>query len=187
MFPIDIPYEPVQATPIVLVQASASSSALPLDSTQQADYLVKMCDEKSSAEEKNTSNFVTPAEMVIVQIGNKEHRYIDRSTAISQTTLIKTTEHGKLVQETTKNGKVFFTYEPELDYVGKDKATFMVEYAGKRYKVILTLEVSTLVDNNTPLCPEPQFIKVTKPSSGFNGYNLNYVLSSYRIKGVSIK
>jgi hypothetical protein len=128
----------------------------------------------------NTTNVVDIASAVVIELGNREHRDIDPYTAITKVTLLETTKQGKLIQKTTKNGKVYFIYEPVRDFEGKDKATFMVEFAGKRYKVILTLEVSRLVDNNAPLCPETELIKVTKPSSGINGYNLNYVLTSYQ-------
>ena len=172
MFTMDIPSVPAQSTPVVLVQAGASASAPPADGSQQADYLLKMCEEKSSADESNVPNLVDISSAVVVELGNREHRDIDPAKAITKVTLLETTKQGNLIQKITKDGKGYFIYEPISGYEGKDKATFMVEYAGKHYKVELTLLVSRSVDTNSPLCPAtPQFIPLNpKPASSSSGY-----------------
>ena len=68
--------------------------------------------------------------------------------------------------------------------MGKDKAVFLAEFQGKRYMVVVNLVVSKdlienpLTSDMTPVCPEPQLIKLkSKPSSGSSGYDLNPIIA----------
>lgn len=161
MFTMDIPNIPAQNTPSVLALAESFVATSPVNSALQADYLLKMCTEKSSGEDMNVTNIVSPATWLASYIGNQEKRDIDPDTAIVNVTLISATAYGKLIQKNTDSGRVYFTYEPIRDYEGKDSAVFMAEFEGKRYQVVVNFIVSKMVDFKTPLCPAPQLIKVT--------------------------
>jgi len=64
-------------------------------------------------------------------------------------------------------------YEPEPGYEGQDRAVFMAEFEGKRYKIIVVIEVSQYVDESASVCPKPQLIKVNKPQNGSSIIDLN--------------
>src|SRR6266581_3181205 len=182
MFTVDIPYVPVQDTPIVLAQAATTAAG---GTTSSPDYLLKTCMEvSSSTASRAVPNLVDAAGMLVVHIGNREHRYIDPATAIVRLTLLENAKHGELLPKTSGSGRVSYTYSSKPGYLGKDEAVFLAEFQGKRYKVVVNLVVSKdLVENPltsdmTPVCPEPQLIKLkSKPSSGSPGYDLNPVIA----------
>jgi hypothetical protein len=59
--------------------------------------------------------------------------------------------------------------------VGKDRAAFLAEFEGKRYKIVIDLAVSTVIDENSPQCPPAKLIKVSKPTAGLLGVYLGGV------------
>ncbi|MHB8166023.1 MAG: dockerin type I domain-containing protein, partial [Sulfuricella sp.] len=172
MFTMDVPYVPVQETPTLLAQATTPNTG---SNTQQPDYLLKVCDEVPSEGDLTTAmNVVDPAGWLAVQLGNRSGRYIEPGTvATIKHTLLEGTTHGKLIPKVTGSGIAYFMYEPEPGYVGKDRAIFMADFEGKRYKLVIDLKVSTFVDEKSPVCPQPRLIKVKKPISGSSTYDLN--------------
>ena len=46
----------------------------------------------------------------------------------------------------------------------------MAEFEGKRYKIVVDLHVFIMVDENSPVCPQPKLIKVKKPALGSSVY-----------------
>jgi hypothetical protein len=67
-----------------------------------------------------------------------------------------------------------YRYDVTPNYTGNDKAVFMAEYGGKRYKIVVDLRVFLMVDENEPVCPPPKLIKVDrKPVSDSSPYLLN--------------
>jgi hypothetical protein len=171
MFIMDMPYVPAQETPIVLVQAA--TPAVP-----QPDYLLKYCAEKASTGgTRYVMNSVDPAGGLKNYLENRDNHYID-ITAI-KITLLEGTKHGELVP-----GKFAFMYEPTEGYVGKDKAIFMAEFEGKRYKIIVELHVFDVapMESLPSSCPPPQLIKVNgKPVSGSTGYDSGYSFGSLSV------
>ena len=183
MFTMDVPYVPVQDTPIVLAQAAAP------DATTQPDYLLKACEEKPSAGGLITAmNMVSPADLLATQIGNRSNRYIDpATTATIKITLLQGTTHGKLIPQPPANGRVYYEYRSEPGYEGQDQVVFMAEFEGKRYKIVIDLIVSMVIDENSPQCPPAKLIKVNgKPVSGSSTYDLNSTVNIAALDGVSI-
>ena len=92
-------------------------------------------------------------------------------SAIKNITLLEGTKHGKIFGVVDNEGLTSFHYNPIPSYVGGDRAVFMAEFEGKRYKIVVNLKVRLGIDNNSPLCPANphQLIKVTKPSSSSSG------------------
>ena len=191
MFTVDIPYVPVQDTPIVLAQAATTAAG---GATSSPDYLLKTCMEvSSSTASRAVPNLVDAAGMLVVQIGNREHRYIDPATATVKLILLENAKHGELVPETSGSGWVSYTYSSKPGYLGKDEAVFLAEFQGKRYKVVVNLVVSKdlienpLTSDMTPVCPEPQLIKIkSKPSSGSPGYDLNPIITIADLPGTAV-
>lgn len=129
MFIMDVPAVPAQQTPIVLVQATSSAAPPP-------DYLLKICGEKASTGDTNyLMNGINPAGGLKNFLQNRDKEYVD--LAAIKVTLLESPKHGELQGETV-SGVLAFMYYPQEGYVGNDKATFMAEFEGKRYKIIGT-------------------------------------------------
>ncbi len=184
MFTMDVPYIPAQETPYVLAQAATPSA------TPQPDYILNTCKEtESTGDPRSAMRGVNPVGMLAAYMENHLQRLIDRATeATIKLTLIEGTIHGKLNPHTTGDGRLYFMYDPTPDYIGNDKAVFMAEFEGKRYKIVVNLVVSLQVNENpltseqTPVCPPPQLIKVNgKPVSGSSGYDSGYTLGSLSV------
>jgi hypothetical protein len=172
MFIMDVPAIPPQQTPIVLAQAAAP------DTTTQFDFILKDCQEThSTGDSRSAMRAVDPAYMLKNYLQNRDRQYVELNAI--KTTLLEGTKHGEITTEVDNTGLTFYGYDPEPEYVGNDRAVFMAEFEGKRYKIVIDLKVFLEVIENLPsACPEPRLIKVTKPSSGANGY---------RIKGARLK
>jgi len=176
MFIMDVPYAPAQQTPIVLAQAATPVAG----STLQPDYILKQCQEtESTGDPRSAMRSVDPAGWLAVYIGNRDHRVIysnPEALAAIKTTLLEGTTHGKISSVVDNTGRPWYRYDAVPEYVGKDRAVFMAEFEGKRYKIVIDLRVFIGVDENNPTCPPPQLIKVNgKPVSGSSGYDLNSV------------
>ena len=177
MFTMDVPYVPMQETPIVLARAATSGT----DPTLQPDYLLNVCKQtESSGAPMSAMRGVDPAGMLNIYIENQVHHYVDIA-GITNISLLEDTAHGKLNAKTSGSGRVYFMYEPEPSYVGKDKAVFMADFDGKHYKITVELHVFVMVDEKLPTtCPPPQLIKVNgKPVSGSSSFDLNSIPVSF--------
>jgi len=186
MLPMDMPNAPPQETPIVLAQAATPSAG-----GTQPDYLLNACKEVPSGAGETAMNAISPAGMLAAHLGNLSHRYIDLAAqATMKLTQLESVSHGQLHAKTA-SGRVYYMYESEPGYVGKDKAVFMAEFEGVRYKIVVNIVVSEelyrnpLVEGEEPACPPPQLIKVNKPASGSSFYDLNSPSTSLRT-GISV-
>jgi hypothetical protein len=153
MFTMDVPYVPVQDTPIVLAQAA--TPAVP-----QPDFLLKECQQTpSTGAPRSAGRAVDPATMLAAYIGNYvEKRWVEPS-AVKNITLLEGTQHGKIFSWVDKEGLTSYHYDPILNYVGNDRAVFMAEYEGKVYKIVINIAVSLnvgespLLEGEQPVCP----------------------------------
>ena len=69
---------------------------------------------------------------------------------------------------------------PVPDYVGNDNAVFMAEFEGKRYKIVVNLVVSMVIDeNNRHSVPDQNSSKSKNPPSGSSGYDLNSITVTF--------
>jgi hypothetical protein len=171
MFIMDVPYVPVQDTPIVLVQAATSGDG---STTQQSDYVLKDCMETiNGGDPRSAMRAVDPAGMLAVYFEQyKGAKFIDLANI--KTILLDGTAHGKITSVVDNTGRTWYRYDAELGYEGEDNAVFIAEYQGMRYKIVVEIKVSTEVDENSPQCPPPKLIKVNrKPVSGALGSDIN--------------
>lgn len=146
--------------------AAAEQKAGPAPVAPQPDYLLNVCAQtESTGDPMSAMRGVDPAGMLQVYIENYQvHHYVDIA-GITNTAMLEDTTHGKLIAKTSGSGRVYFMYEPEPGYVGNDKAVFMAEFGGKRYKITVELHVFVMVDEKLPsTCPPPQLIKVNGQS-----------------------
>jgi len=176
MFTMDVPTIPVQETPIVLAQAATSGT------TPQPDYLLNACKETvSTGDPKSAMRAVDPAYMLKNFIQNRDNRDVDLAS-IKNISLLEGTTHGKIISGTTNYGRTAYRYDPTPNYIGNDKAVFLAEFEGKAYKIVVELHVFNYAppgEFGASTCPPPKLIKVTKPSTGSSGYDLNSVAVTF--------
>ena len=175
MFTMDVPSVPVQDAPIALVQAAADTAARP------PDYQLNVCQEtESTGDPRSALRSVDPAQLLINYLENRDHRaYAWDASAAVKLTLLEGPAHGTLVSGVA-DGMTSYRYDVTPNYTGNDKAVFMAEYGGKRYKIVVNLVVSLsvgespLMSDEKPVCPPPKLIKVDrKPVSDSSPYLLN--------------
>lgn len=140
--------------------------------TLKPDYLFKVCSEISNSSPRS----VDPAGRLAVYLGNKSNRdLLNNPTALAsiKTTLMEGTMHGKLISPS-------YMYNPDPDYLGTDKAVFMAEFEGKKYKIVVEIKVLIVIDQNSSQCDKPKLIKVNgKPVSGSSDYNLGNITVTF--------
>lgn len=189
MFIMDVPNVPAQETPIVLAQASSAST---VGATLPPDYLLTTCKQtESTGDPTSAGHAVDPAGMLAVYIGNREGRdiYDDQVAMASiKVTMLQSTTVGKITTVVDNTGRSWYRYDAPPGYEGNDKATFMAEYQGKRYKIVVNLVVtptvgeSPLMEGEKPVCPPPKLIKVNgKPVSGTLDIGPGYSLDSLTV------
>ncbi len=122
-------------------------------------FLFKACTEV----EHVTTAFsgVDPALGLASYLERKGRSTIDLSAI--KITLLQGPSHGELTPGTSDYAKSSYTYDPEPDYIGKDRSVFMAEFERKRYKIVVDIVVVEQVNENEPsVCPAPQLIKVNE-------------------------
>ena len=149
----------------------------------QPDYILKVCTEPvSTGSTRYVANSVSPAFGLKNYLQNRDKHYVD--LAAIKITLLEGTKHGEIVSGIADYARSSYLYNPTEGYAGKDKATFMAEFEGKRYKIIVELHVFDVApsENNsdTNSCPPPKLIKVNgKPVSGSSDYNLDNITITF--------
>jgi hypothetical protein len=182
MFTMDVPAVPAQQTPIVLAQSATPAA----ESTPQFNFILKDCQEtESSGGQTIGFNTLSPSAM-LYNYFLSQGRTID--SAGIKADLLEEPSHGKLSNFVT--GKSY-TYDPIPNYVGNDKAVFLAEFDGKRYKIVVELHVfETVFENDQGIssCPPPELIKVNrKPVSGALGADINVgVMDSLTVDAANI-
>lgn len=143
---------------------SAAGATLP------ADYILKDCQETfHTPDPRSAFRAVDPAYMLKNYLQAWEVPGVVNLADI-KTTLLQGTQRGNLLSSTSNAGRTTYHYDPAPGFYGDDKAIFMAEYAGKRYKIVIQIKVTENFNENDPQCPnKPVLIKVTKPSSGSGG------------------
>jgi hypothetical protein len=177
MFAMDVPYVPVQDTPIVLAQTTTSDAG---GISQQSDYILNACQEtEHTVDPRSALRGVDPAGLLGVYLENRDRKPVN--IASIKITLLEGTKHGKIFAEVDNERLTSYHYDPESEYLGNDKAVFMAEFEGKHYKIVVDIKVLYIVDESTSQCGQPQLIKVNKPASGFSGFDSGYGLNSVSV------
>ena len=129
MFALDMP----PTVPVVIVAAAPSQKP-----AMQYDGAIGVCravwpgpvtDPRAAPYDLAPGSFAS--DLVEMKFNKKfKGAYIRKS----KVTLLKAPEHGKIV-EIERNNQLRPTYNPDPDFVGKDRATFLAEIAGYRVRV----------------------------------------------------
>jgi hypothetical protein len=164
MFAMDVPYVPVQDAPMVLAQSEKSGTSV------APDFILNSCKETEHTRDGSISPFggIHPAYMLRNYLASVGSNVKPEDIKV---TLLSAPQHGKL------NG---YLYDPAPGYLGDDRATFMAEYKGKHYKIIVTIKVLVAVDENSPTCPSPELIKVNKNKKAISDAS-PYQLNSFTV------
>jgi hypothetical protein len=161
MLALDVSHIPALTETSALVAHATAPKAQPLS----FDYLLKDCWETEPTPDDPTS--ALRGSSIANKLRNYYQRFANQKIDTSQVkvTLLQTSKNGELQFESFESeGKYHsgFMYFPKPGYLGKDQAIFAAEYAGKRYKVVLNIIVSYIIDERDPICPEPQLIRLKK-------------------------
>ena len=165
VFTLDVPAVSVQLPAITLAQAaSPAPGASPLG---KLDYQLNACQETEQSDPQSAMRGVDPAGMLwyaLGSFGNAKERRLSQDEVIRATkvSLVSNAKHGNLFPEVDNEGLTSFHYDPNPGFVGDDQATFLAEYAGKNYKIVLNLKVfsGVKVFPGSPDCPFPTLIKL---------------------------
>ena len=108
MFIMDVPYVPMQETPIVLVQAGTAAG-----STPQPDYILKECQEtESTGDPRSAMRAVDPAYMLKNYLQGRDGHLVEL-IEIKNVTLLQSVQHGELLQgRSNDTGRTTFRYNP---------------------------------------------------------------------------
>jgi hypothetical protein len=173
--------------------AGAARSRKPFGGNDQAadshqplpDYILKSCTEKEQDMRPNSAlRMVSPAGLVRTYISNLRKKNVNISKFTPA--LLSEPQHGTLeyrVGRDTSPGaglefdgeeivERYYVYDPEPGFVGKDSATFMVEFEGRYYQVEIEIQVRRgFIDQNDDQgCSYgPKVIKVRKSNRGDAG------------------
>ena len=208
MFFLDISPAPTVEVPVLVAQAdygvngnvvmqdltphTQAAPAPAAGTTPQPDYLLTGCKETESSgpigDPRSVFRAVSPGGMLANYLNSSSDKQVVFNLAdIKNVTLLQDTQHGKITSVVNNTGRPWYRYDATPNYIGKDRAVFLAQFEGKVYKIVINLVVSLqvnenpLTDEQTPVCPEPTLIKVTKPSSGDSGFGAGYNLSSVPI------
>ena len=169
MFAMDVPYVPVQEAPVALMQAASTGASV------TPDFILNSCRETEHTRDGSVSPFgvVDPAGVLRYYLVNRDKKSELKLEDI-KFTLLTAPQHGKLKTEFDSKGLLSYAYDPTPGYLGDDRATFMAEYKGKHYKIVVTIKVLEIVDESGSACPPPKLIKVNNKSvSDASPYQLN--------------
>ena len=165
----------VRALMLMMLMCWASqSSAQPTRGKQKFDYLLKSCKEMPSGlSVGSVISMIGPSYVLSEHFRVYKGRDIDQR--LIKETLIEKPKHGeiKLIYESEHNSLGSLHYIPfklgdrngNVGYEGKDRAVYLLEFAGKRYKLILNLivtESGDLTDVGVPSrCHATKLIKLS--------------------------
>lgn len=162
---LDVPYTPAQETPMIMAAATDAVGKQPVD------YLIRSCTEtEHDLKPDNALRGVHPAGEVRNYMERLQKNVLD--IAEFKPTLLQGPQQGSLEYIVGNDESMFYAYDPKPGFLGKDKAVFMVEYRGLRFKVSIDIHVLEIVSSHVDTCPSrPTVIKLRKSSQG-NGSDL---------------
>lgn len=163
---LDVPYVSPQETPMIVAAATDAVGKQPVD------YLIRSCTEtEHDLKPDNALRGVHPAGEVRNYIQRLQQNNV-LDIAEFKPTLLQGPRQGSLEYIVGNDGSMFYAYDPKPGFLGKDKAVFMVEYRGLRFKVSIDIHVLEIVSSHVDTCPSrPTVIKLRKSSQG-NGSDL---------------
>jgi hypothetical protein len=161
MFTMDVPYIPEQQAPIVLADKGSAPA-------MQPDYILHGCQAVSSSESESPESAergIDPALVLALYISRRDYATGDHTddlrAAVKNPILLEGPKHGRIHVVDEKGYGRVFRYEPVPNYEGKDSVSFMVEFKGNYYKIVIELVVVEMTDIHVDECPSlPRLIKV---------------------------
>ena len=129
--------------------------------TPRPNYILTDCQEiPEMTPSSSAQRAVDPPGAIDVYITHRGGKSIRPESAA--VTLIEKPKHGVLTEEVANTGYRFFGYDQKPGFVGKDRAVFLVEAGGERYKVVVTLVVTVGAAPDIPSpCPPARLKKLS--------------------------
>ena len=182
MFVMDIPPDmPAQSTPVVIAMASHDKKG-----AAKTDRTIGICHliENQPDSMYSAVNGLSPVLAVKSYIWKQEHILIDKADLKdAKVSILQKPKHGVLKDE----GSGYYGYNPSnLDYRGPDRATVLVEVAGRKVKVKYFFKVMQSVPGGTEgykkYCPKGEVWKISlnpdDPNGSFFTFEQNYSIQN---------
>jgi len=154
------PNVPAQYTPVIVAQATQTQDPARTDRTIGVCHLVNSLGVAGRDDPLSPVYVISPSETASDYINGFENRYVGLEGRI---TLLQGVEHGELREE---DGK-YYRYTPVADYIGSDRATFLIEIGGLKVKAVYHFKVidggaigGTEADDKQN-CPKGMFWKIS--------------------------
>ncbi len=162
MFVMDVPDVPPQYAPVVIAQTTqARRTQAETDGTIGVCQLVSNPIRKLESGAYSAVNSVGPLGATGVYLYRQEGKKIGEMGTV---TILNEPAHGILEPIEGARGTGFY-FIPEPDYIGSDRATFLVEAGGKKYRVEYFIQVQTGIGvgdyENPQLCPNGEYWKIS--------------------------
>ena len=171
MFTVDIPYPPQQADSVLVAQSnvttkppqSAKSAPTKPPKSPKIDYVLTSCEEYNDIPEESEragyyTSQVSPEVAFATYFDARRKSEVDLSAL--RITLLEEPKHGDfyVTPKLGPGGNDYYSYFPKVGYFGRDKAVFLAQYAGKTYKIVMTLQVqASNVEARGLKYPQPCF------------------------------
>jgi len=158
---MDVPPDvPVMYAPVVIAQATQAKDATKLDRTIGVCQLINSLTGDIGRDPQSLIYVIVPVLTVSDYINRFEKRFVGLE---GKATLLQGAAHGTVKDE----GDQYYRYVPNLNYLGSDRATFLVEIGGLKVKVVYHLKVinggaigGTEADDKQN-CPNGMFWKIS--------------------------
>lgn len=157
MFVMDMPHVPQQYTPVVVAQATQRQTS------DKSDRTIGVCQliENQPESLRSAINGLSPLQSVSIFFGNVENRQVGIEGRVS---LLQGPAHGTL-EELGGVDRGGYLYVPMGNFVGQDRATFLVKTGGFNVKVMYFFNVLEGVADdmyeNRQFCPNGEIWKIS--------------------------
>lgn len=160
---IEAPSLNVPAMHSVSVQAANVGERGNLLENVKPSFMVLSCQQiESGSEYSSAERAMDPALLTRILLKSREHIAVDEKKMFVR--ILEGPKHGKLRTEVTNTEYRFFAYDPDPNFLGKDQVIFLVEFEGKIYKQIRTIQVVKRADESEDqkICPIDSVVKTNR-------------------------
>ncbi|SRR6266567_1358566 len=156
VFVTDMPYMPSQYTQVMIVQAGTEGKgAAKVNRTLGVCHVIENQRLPSGEPRVSAINSIDPIGWVKLYFSTDEHRQIDGPGRAS---VLQNPAHG--VFRSYDQGD--YLYIPALGYLGKDRGVMLVEMGGMKIRIVYTVHVVDMVNQDTEgLCPPGNARKIS--------------------------
>ncbi len=163
IFALEVPDFASQHTQSVAAPAAYEGVYGNLLENVKPSFVILSCQQiESGSESTSAERVMDPALLTRILLKSRKNNVGDEKKMLVR--VLEGPTHGKLRTEIANNGYQFFAYDPDPGFLGKDQVSFLVQYNGKMYKQIRTIQVVEQANEreNQEVCPIDRVIKTPR-------------------------